>query len=272
MRSLGSLRSLAGEPVLGPLGIARAAFGLVFLLRTTPILAALGPAFLRGGGWLGWPDSGWHVASLALPPLVVGVLVIARTAAAAAIMLGFYTRIAGLVAGIAGYLVLAQDVFGYFHHLHLLYLGAILFSLVDADAAWAVRRTPPRSPGSSLGLMRAFTASIYAWAAIGKLASEWGTGRALGLFRASGMIDRRIADTLLATTTSCQLVEISIVIGELALAVLLMLPRTRRLGLIAAIAMHIALEIVAHVDSIGWQMVALLLVFTRSAQPRPATQ
>ena len=101
-------------------------------------------------------------------------------------MLGVRTRIAGLVAGIAGYVLLAQDAFGYFHHLHLLYLGAILFALVDADAAIALRPTPARSPASSLLLMRAFTASIYIWAAVGKLASEWGTGRALALWTAGG--------------------------------------------------------------------------------------
>lgn len=266
------MRSLAGAPELRPLGLARAAFGLVFLLRTTPVLAAFHPAFLTGSGWLGWPDAGWHVAALELPRTVIELLVIARTAGALALMLGFHTRIAGLVAGIAGYLVLAQDPFGYFHHLHLLYLGAILFAVGDADAACAVRLVPARSPRSSLLLMRAFVASIYVWAAIGKLASEWGTGRALALFRESGALDRALVGGLLATPVRCAIVEIAVITGELAIGAGLLWPRTRRVAFGAAIAMHLGLEIVAHVDSIGWQMLALLLVFTRSAPLRPATQ
>lgn len=250
---------------LRPLGLSRAAFGLVFLLRTTPILAAFHPAFLRGGpGWLGWPAGGWHVG-ITLAPALAKLLVVARTLAAVALMLGVRTRIAGLVAGVAGYVLLAQDAFGYFHHLHLLYLGAILFALVDADASFALRPAPAHSPASSLLLMRAFTASIYLWAAIGKLASEWGTGRALALFRLSGALH-------IPAPLARPVVEIAVVATEVALGVLLLVPRTRRVALVAALLLHLTFEIVGRVDSIGWQMVALLLVFTGSGPPRTATR
>ena len=253
------------DPQLRPLGLSRVAFGLVFLLRTTPLLAPFHPTFLRGSsGWLGWPAGGWHVG-IALAPSLAKLLVVARTLAAVALMLGVRTRIAGLVAGIAGYVLLAQDAFGYFHHLHLLYLGAILFALVDADAAIALRPTPARSPASSLLVMRAFTASIYIWAAIGKLASEWGTGRALALFRASGALH-------ISAAFARPIVELAVVATELALGVLLVWPRTRRVALIAALLLHLTFEILARVDTIGWQMVALLLVFTGTAPPRPATR
>lgn len=238
---------------LAPIRRARAAFGLVFLLRTTPVLAVFHPAFLRGGsGWLGWPDGGWHVG-VALDPALAKLLVVARTLAAVALMLGVRPRIAGLVAGLTGYVLLAQDAFGYFHHLHLLYLGAILFALVDDS-----------SPRSSLLLMRAFTASIYTWAGIGKLASEWGTGHALALFRASGALH-------VPAALASPAVELAVVAAELALGPLLLWPRTRRAALVAALLLHVTFEIIARVDTIGWQMVALLLVFTGSARPRPAT-
>ena len=269
------MREVAGDPALRPLGLARAAFGFVFLLRTTPLLAPFHPAFLRGGsGWLGWPDGGWHIPALglALPAAAVAVLVVLRTGAALALMLGVGSGVAGVVAGACGYLVLAQDAFGYFHHLHLLYLGAILFAIVDADAAYALRLVPARSPASSLALVRAFVASIYLWAAFGKLASEWGTGAALAMFRDSGALDRRLIGGLLATPLRCQLVEIAVVVTEVVLGLGLLWPRTRRFALIAALALHAVFEVIARVDSIGWQMAALLLVFTSSAPPRPATR
>lgn len=265
------MRPLIGDPELRPLGAARIAFGVVFLLRTTPLLAPFGPAFLRGtNGWLGWPDSGWHVSAtgLALPATVVAVLVVLRTIAAVCLVLGFRTRIAGLVAGGAGYLVLAQDVFGYLHHLHMLYLGALLFAVVDADAALAVRITPAKSPRSSLALMRIFVASIYIWAAIGKIASEWGTGAALALYRDSGALDRV---AWLLTPGRTAIVEVSVIALELAIGAGLLWRRTRRFALVAAVALHLTFEIIARVDTIGWQMCALLLVFTRSGPPRPAT-
>jgi hypothetical protein len=265
------VRSLTGDPALRPLGAARLAFGLVFLLRTTPLLAVFGPAFLRGSnGWLGWPDGGWHapVLGLALPDAIVAALVVLRTLGALGLMLGVHTRLSGLVAGVSGYLVLAQDAFGYFHHLHMLYLGALLFAIVDADAALAVRLRAATSPRSSLGLMRAFVASIYLWAALGKLASEWGTGAALTAFRDSGALDRV---AWLLTPDRVAAIEISVVVLELAIGVGLLLRRTRTVALVAAVAMHITFEYIARVDSIGWQMCALLFVFTRSGPPRQAT-
>ncbi len=265
------MRSVIGDPELRPLGAARFAFGLVFLLRTTPILAVFDPAFLRGtSGWLGWPDSGWHVPAmgLTLPSVVVGSLVVLRTLAALGLMLGVRTRVSGLVAGIAGYLVLAQDAFGYFHHLHMLYLGAILFAIVDADAALALRVEPAKSARSSLALIRVFVASIYIWAAIGKLASEWGTGAALAMFRDSRALDR-IA--WLVTPGRSAAIEVCVIVFEVAIGAGLLWPRTRRVALLCAVALHVTFEIVARVDTIGWQMCALLLVFTRSGPPRPAT-
>ena len=258
------IRDHLSSLVRDPIALARTAFGFVFLLRTTPILAPFDPAFLRGrGGWLGWPDDGWHVPALglALPAAIVMVLVVLRTLAALALMLGVVTRVAGLAAGIAGYLVLAQDAFGYLHHLHMLYLGAILFALCDRE-----------SPRSSLLLMRAFVASIYVWAVIGKLASEWGTGAALSAFVKSGALNLELVGGLLATPARCAAVEIAVMGVELALAIGLLVARTRRIALVVALAMHIGFEIVGRVDSIGWQMAALLLVFTGSEQPRPGTR
>lgn len=262
---------MSGDPELRPLGAARIAFGLVFLLRTTPILSVFDPTFLRGtSGWLGWPDSGWHVPvmGLTLPAIVVAALVILRTVAALCLMLGVRTRASGLAAGISGYVALAQDAFGYFHHLHMLYLGAILFAVVDADAALALRVAAAKSARSSLALMRVFVASIYLWAAVGKVASEWGTGAALAMFRESGALER--VSWLLAPERYAA-IEVSVIAVEVAIGCGLLWPRTRRAALLGAFALHVTFEIVARVDSIGWQMCALLLVFTRSAPPRPAT-
>lgn len=258
------IRDAIVRRVRDPIELARTAFGLVFLLRTTPLLSPFDPAFLRGHpGWLGWPDGGWHVPvlGLALPAGVMIALIVLRTLGGLGLLLGVCPRLAGLTAGVAGYAVLAQDAFGYLHHLHMLYLGALLFGAAD-----------PAAPRSSLLLLRGFVASIYAWAAIGKLASEWGTGRALALFMQSGALDRSLVGDLLATPTRCAIVEITVVLVELSLPVLLLWPRTRRYALIAAFALHGVFEVVGRVDSIGWQMAALLLVFTGTEPRRPDTQ
>jgi hypothetical protein len=60
-----------------------------------------------------------------------------------------------------------------------------------------------------------------------------------------------------------------VVVVELSLPAALLWERTRRVAFYAALAMHLGFEIVGRVDTIGWQMVALLVVFT--AQPKRST-
>src|SRR5207249_1644961 len=105
----------------------------------------------------------------ALPPKIVATLCVIRTAAAIAFLLGIETLASGLIAGVAGYLVLVQQPFGFVFTLHLLYEGTILLALTDCGSALALRPRRPRSAGSGLRLIQLFVASIYAWAAIGKL-------------------------------------------------------------------------------------------------------
>jgi len=58
-----------------------------------------------------------------------------------------------------------------------------------------------------------------------------------------------------------------VVVLELALAPLLLYPRTRRAGVVLALMMHATLEFAASPDVFGWAMVALLLAFW----PRPSS-
>lgn len=263
---------------LRPLGLARAAFGTVFLLRTTPILAAFDPVFLRDmGPLLGWPDARWHapVLGLTLPAGIVAALCVLRTAGAACLMLGIRSRLAGVVAGVAGYVVLAQDAFGYFHHLHLLFSGAILLGLADAGSTFALAPEPARAPRSSLLLIHLFVASIYLWAGIGKIRADWLDGRALAMFHSEGALRGAIAETFLATEGRRVAVAWAIALGELALGPALLYARTRRAAIVAAVLLHLGLEAAGRVDTIGWQMLALLTSFLpwgRTPPPPPATR
>src|SRR5688572_30313384 len=64
-------------PDLRPLGWSRAALGLLFLIRTTPLLAPLHLwALSDTSPLLGWPDDRWHgtPVGIALPPSIVASL------------------------------------------------------------------------------------------------------------------------------------------------------------------------------------------------------
>jgi vitamin K-dependent gamma-carboxylase len=253
---------------LRPLAWCRAAIGALILLRTTPLLAPLDLWFLRDTWPLrDWPSGTWSadVGVAGLPPSAIAAFCVVRTVAALLLMLGAWTRVAGLTAGIAGYVTLFQNPFGFIFTLHLLYQAAILLALVDSAGVFALRPSSPWNPRTSYVLMRAFTASIYLWAGLFKLRPDWLDGRTLGLFHEGGVIRGLLADAMLATPLTRAIAGSGVALFEIAIGPLLLWPRTRRHALMAAYAFHALLELTARPDLLGWGMAALLLCFVAPA-------
>ncbi len=257
-------------PMLRPLAWARVAFAAVFLIRTTSVIHWLDPRIAGTfQGLMGWPTADAFRApayGLALSDGVVAQLCVVRTAAAVSLLLGYRTLLAGCVAGIAGYLVALQDAFGFTFTQHLLFLGACVLGLADCAPVLAIKREPLRSPKTSRWLVWGFVASIYFWAGVCKLRPDWFDGRTLELFYAEGKLHGALADALLRTPWRRALAATSVVLLELALPFLLLHPRTRRLGLGAALCLHVVIEPMGHPDVLGWGMIALLMAFVRSPE------
>jgi len=252
-------------PELRALASARIALGALFLIRTTPILAPLHLRELRGTlPLLGWPDGLWHgspTLPLPAPAFLVPALCIVRTAAALAFTLGVRVRVAGVIAGVAGYLVLLQQPFAFIMTLHLLFQATILLALTECANTMALRPRPARDPGSGLTMIRLFVASVYLWAGIGKLSADWLDGHKLEVLAQQRWLSGRLADLLLATPDRRAAVAWAVVMGELALGPMLLWPRTRRAGLVAALAFHAGLQLMARPDLLGFEMAALLICF-----------
>jgi hypothetical protein len=259
---------VALEP-LDSLGRARVALGAIFLLRTTPLLSPLHIFFLADvRPLLGWPDGHLHFAPVVaqIPDAALGVLCIVRTVAALAFTIGIATRPAGLIAGALGYVTVMQNPGRLNTTEHVLFLGTMLLAVTDAASRCALFPAPVRSPRSSLFLMRIWIASIYFWAGLSKLRIDWLDGRALGLFSHDGLVRPGLGEVLLATPTHRAIIGSGVAATELALAVMLSLPRTRRLALFVALAVHTAFEVVVAPDLFGWAMAALLLSFWEPRQ------
>ncbi len=242
------------------LGWTRAAVGALILLRTTPVLLLFHVWYVGDTRpLLGWPDGTWSLSTL--PPLAVQAACIVRTIAAALFCVGIATRVSGLACGIAGYVVLSQNPFGFFFTVHLLYQAAILLALCDAGSAFALRKIPARSPASSYRMIRWWVASIYLWAGVYKLRADWLDGRGLEILRHPGAIEGWLADRLLSSPGSRALIAKVVVAFELSIGPLLLWSRSRRHAIVAAYAFHLSLEIMARPDLLGWGMMSLLLCF-----------
>ena len=217
-------RDVEGRAFLRPLAWARIAVGGIYLLRSTPVIGL----FDAGLGadvhpLLGWPDPAVAAFGLGLSTRVVAALCIVRTLGLVAFTLGAFSRAAGLAAVVAGYLVLYQAPFGFTATQHLLLQGTLLLSLADASTVLAFRPAPPRSPRTSAWMLRAFVASVYAWAAIAKLRGDWLDGRTLALFHEEHKLKGPLADLLLGACTRCAVAGPAVALGELSLGPLLLI-------------------------------------------------
>lgn len=267
---------MAADPT--PLAWGRILLGILFLLRTTPVLAPLHFNFTAGTSpLLGWPTAAWHGSLLpfALPSALAAFLCVLRTLAAVLFALGVWTRPAGLVAGASGYLVMLEHPFALESTLHMLFQGTMLLALTDAGSTLALRPEPVRNVASGLLLIRIFLASIYFWAGFGKLRPDWLDGRTLALFQTDGALSGPFADFVLATPVSRMVIACVIAATELSLPALLFWKRTRRVAPFIALSMHAAIELAARPDLIGWTTSALLLCLwpekgsTRDNSPTP---
>ena len=251
------------------LGLARLLFGALALCRTTPLLSALDAPYLASAAPLyGWPTHLWHVGAMAfsLPSPLVMALCVARTGAMALFTAGIRARASGVAAGVLGSMVLFQDAATYVNAMHLLCLGLVVLALSGAGSTLAVAPERELDPPSARSLARAFVVSVYAWGGLAKFNASWLSGDALAHFRDAGIVHGPLAAALLSSGLRCGITAWALAGVELAIGPLLLWGRTRRAGVVAALAFHAALEWTVHPDFFGFEMAILLLSFSGGRQ------
>lgn len=251
--------------------LARIALGALFVVRTTA-LANLLPIPLAhvSGPLFGWPQAGFAMAwgGLVLPAGVQIALCVVRTIAAALFMTGVRARMSGLVAGACGFVALSQDPLGFVFTLYVLFAATMVVALTDATTHLAlVPDRATREEESSARLLTIFLASIYAYSALAKLQTDWLSGRTLLALAEDGLLGGFVASLLVEHPALRPAAAIGVFLIELALPVLLVVRRTRRLAVFVALALHATFELATHPDVMGFVMATLLL----SASSRPGT-
>lgn len=274
------LAARAASSLARPLAVGRIALGLVLVVRTTALVNALPIPLARvRGPLLGWPSPGAAFAwgGFTLSEGVCASLAIVRTVAALLFLLGVRARIAGVAAGVLGFVALSQDPFGFIFTLHTLFLGTLAIALGEGTTELALvpeRKGPPGAAASSATLLCVLLASAYGWAAIAKLNGEWLSGGTLRALAEDGLLTNAVSSTILAHPMLASIFAIGATASEAALAPLLILPRTRRAAVLGAMALHAALEVATRPDVMSFVMLALLLGATppraREASPAPS--
>ena len=169
--------------------------------------------------------------------------------------------------GALAYLVATQEPRTFTMTMHMLFLGVIVLACTDACGVMALRPRPAKSPRSSLGLIRIWTASIYIWAGIAKLNADWLSGRVLGVWLEDHLVRGQVAAALVGTAARRAMIAPAIAASEIGLGALLLWRPTRRPALIGALALHAIFEITTAPDLFGWGMAILLVAFVGDIGP-----
>jgi hypothetical protein len=245
-----------------PLAVARVALGAVLVVRTTALanLLPIPLAHVRGP-LFGWPEHGAPFAwlGLALPDGVKIGAAVLRTIAALLFFAGVRARIAGVAAALLGWVALSQDPFGFVFTLHTLFLGTIVLALGDATSELALVPDRPYDAASSARLLRTVLAAIYGWSAIAKLHGEWLRGDTLRALAEDRLVTPLVRDPLLASGALRVATAWGVLAIEIVLAAAIVSAHARRRVLAGALAFHLALEVAARPDVMGFVMASLVV-------------
>lgn len=314
MRALKTARQRIGAYFDGwvtpwPFVIFRIGLGIIVLVRTSdwlrPLIDLDHHGWVTGLEYAPWNDSITEPALYS--PLIPGlpalgseftaVLVIARTALAVLLILGWRPPLCAATLALVGYLLMAGDRYRYLHHLHLLWWSCGLFALVPctpsifASLGTALGRwrsklasqklsSTTRVPRWPMQILRFQALVVYAAAGWAKLDAAWLDGSVLDGLAAHHLVTGSSWQTMHALVGSSG-VAIAACASELALVPLLAWRRTRLAGIAIAALLHATISASMMVATFGSQMALYFVFFLpwtdadrrdgRPPLPRPVT-
>jgi len=271
-----------------PYALFRVGVASLILVRTTtvlePLLSLDHHLWVRGIEYAPWVETVAPPASrsplVPLPDLGLtgdAVLVVARTALAALLLLGVRVRwTAGLLAAVGFWLVL-EDRYRYLHHLHLLWTSCALLALCPSGQRLSVERlvrrgtAADRVPRGALQLLRSHALVIYASAGVAKLDSRFLDGSVLEAFAREGLLTGPAFEAARDAVGIAGLAKAACAV-ELALVPLLAVRRTRLVGVALGVGLHLALDRAMLVSTFGATMALYLALFLPWREFPPASK
>jgi hypothetical protein len=239
----------------------------LLLIRSSDGLRGFLP--LSHHDWVHGFDFDWSIASAPylvsplLPGLVLGaratwVAVRLRTALGFALLIGLWPAWSALSLALLSYALMFADRYRYFHHLHVLYLAIAWLALTPPAPARGARvRLRVAWP---LQILRATVLGIYLSAGSAKLQSAWWGGDSLASLAHIHALSGPIWTVL---QHACRLGTLAkaACLTELGLPVLLVMRRTRRLGVLLGVGFHALISGLMSVSTFSITMAVLLFSF-----------
>ena len=266
---IGACRRWAFDPIdVAPMAALRIACGLLVLGWTISLLPDA-QAFLADDGLTARAvdgTAGWWTIPVASPYGACALLAVA----AAALALGWHTRIASVVVAFLLIVVQRRDVYVLNSGDLLLRELALFIALMPAGDTWSLdarrRGSRPRAPWA-LRLLQVQISVLYLFSVTAKLhGTSWQDGSAVGKALQLDDLQRLVLPQSLATSVSVSAVlTYGTLVVEAFLVVGLWLPRTRWIAIAAGIAIHLGIEATLLIGWFSLTVIACYLAFVPAA-------
>lgn len=260
-----------------PLTLIRVGLCLVMLLRHEDFLR--GFIHFEHHEWGPGPEFGPQSLARASPsfaaPLVrgfdallpwSGVLCRLRLALTVLLLVGLFPRLNAFLLALVSWSLFAADGFRYLHHLLILYVSILFLAFPQQEPAAADRTGILQLP-CALRVLRAHVMVVYLAAGLAKLNAPWLSGRTIAALHEHGFIKGALFDAGVSAT-GVQGLAIGACATELLVPVLLFFRKTRLVGALLAVALHVAIHETMLVATFGGTMLVLLLSFLPCAAER----
>ena len=178
----------------------------------------------------------WHAGTMLLWALL-----------AVAVVLGWRARLAGVGAVLTGAVMVTAGA-EFFNNNHM-YLTTVCMGLVafsDCERSYAVRPRAGLPDVWPRWMMRIQLSVVYGYAGLQKVNSEFLSGDALDAYMSMAIGPLAPAARALSGTALVQPMAYSVVMVELAMALLVWSKRTRTIAFAVALPLHIAMLLVAY--------------------------
>jgi hypothetical protein len=226
----------------------------------------LEPALLLkyvGFGWVG-------VLPSPLLHAVFGLMV----GAGVAVSLGLFYRLACVVFLVAHTYVFLLAAAYYLNHAYLINVLALLMALVPAHAALSLdaRRDPALAartvPAWSVWLLCFLLAVVYLFGGLAKIDADWLAGEPMRHWLEEPAERMPFLAAALRSEATVYVISWGGLAFDLAIVPLLVWRRTRILGVVLAIAFHLANARLFHIGVFPWLMLAATTLFFDPSWPR----
>lgn len=249
----GQLRSLrAPSPNPRPLGLMRASFGILVLLRGVYLIEQLQTVAGRRLG------DGHELLGL----LLIGLVITPWMALGGALVLGWLPRVTSGVLAALIFGLLAVDPEFYNNHLYLIGLVALLLACANPTGLLSIDarhgRSAPATPRWPGFLLKAQVSTVYTFAALSKLQEDFVSGLVLHVNLSRGPFSGFLPKILLESFPVLVAISVTVIVAQFFLAWALWINPLRGWAFLVGLALHAPMLLLAN----SWHQALRLAIFS----------